>query len=153
MVASISVTIRYAIMGVMLTTIFFTIQSEANTVKKSLHHEKMEKIAQYTADTLTQDLKMMYEYNTTIQKRLHYPHIQQGPGRGFTYTVKFGCQDNDVLINVSSNRKTESSTLRPQLKCSWINATGEVIPGERCMTLNKKNATTINAKLVNDCGA
>ncbi len=147
MVVSVSVTIRYAIMGVILTAAFFTIQAEADSVRKSLHQEKIEKIAQHTADTLTQGLRMMYEYNTTIQKRLHLPLIEQG------YTVELECQNNEVLVNVSSPRRTETSTLKPQLKCSWINATGEALPGERCMTFNKTNSTQTNVKLVRDCDA
>lgn len=147
MPATVSLVIRYAIMGMIMAGAFFTVKAEETTVRQTLHHEKMREISKYTSTELIEELSKMYLYNTTIQKKLHFPLIEEG------YRVSLECKDGAVLVNVSANMPIESSTEPTKLKCSWVNASGEVHPGERCLTLKQKNATLINAKLEGNCGA
>lgn len=147
MVASVSITIRYALMGVILAGAFFTVQSEAQVVRKSLHRDKMSEVANYVSTELEENLKMVYEYNRTVKKKLHLPPTKRG------YGVKLECTQGNVLVNVSGNLPKERSIKTTRFKCGWVNASGEVFPGERCMILNKKNSTLTNVKLVNNCVA
>lgn len=147
MPASISLTIRYAIMGMILVMAYFTVQGQAGSVRKSLMQEKMSKIAAYVDKEMQQGLESVNEYNSTAEIRLHLPLLEEG------YKVSLGCQDQRVLVNVSANLPSESSTMRKNLKCSWVNASGKVPPGEQCLVINRQSNTQTNVKLVNDCGA
>lgn len=140
-----TVSIRYAIMAIILVTAYFTVHAQAQNARRTLNREKANQISQYVNENIHKSLESIQNHNTTLKKRINIPRIEGG------HRTSLNCWDGRVLVNVSGRTPVESSVRLTDLDCGKVNASGEIIPGERCLMLEKEDQDTINMEITNYC--
>ncbi len=141
-----SLVIRYAIMGMVLAGAFFTVKAQESTITQNLHYRRIQEIAEYTSNELTEGINKVQTHNKTLRKTMHYPQIEEG------YKVRLHCNGEKVTIEVEPNIPIPNYQLETKLNCNQVNATGQTFPGRRCLTITKESPTQIKAVLEGDCG-
>lgn len=148
---TVTVAIRYALMGVILSTAYFTVQGHSQTTRTVLTKEKTEEISQYVTQKIYHGLSAAHDQNTEVQTRLHLPYIEGG------YIVELGCIEDRVAIEISGRMPDEDTIETLYLDCDRVNATGKTTAGAGCLTFTQQEReeepNKINVNMTTDCEA
>ena len=142
---SISLAMRLGILLILLASVYFTMNSVADSSQKQRYAVQFKEISELVSAKVNYGLKSAELYNTNTSQKLLLPQL------GTDYTTDLSC-DDDFNINVSGSVVGRSYLFFVYLNCSRINASGIVSPGEKCLITEKINSTHTNISLVDNCG-
>ncbi len=141
-----TITLRYAIMGTILITAYFTVHSQTQNARDQRIREKVEEINQYINKKLHYGVSTMENTNQTTEIKLNLPRIETG------YASSLECQEGKITINTETHMPAENNIETTNIKCSEKNISGEVSPGERCLIF-KEGSEETKIEMVNHCGS
>ena len=144
---TVTVAIRYALMGAILATAYFTVQGHSQTARRMLNEEKVEEITDYIDQKLHYGLSTMYGQNTETQVRLNLPYVEGG------YTASLECPGEQVAVEISGGITEEDERRTLNLDCEKVNPSGKAMAGTGCLTFEKEDQNTINVNMTVDCDA
>jgi hypothetical protein len=147
--ASISFAIKTAISVIILISVWVSLSSYVSTLKTIEMTNKMQDVAEYIDAKVLYSLKLLQNMEYSYMKEKVYL-----PDYGEYYAASIGCAPGDYLyINATDPIKGINFIIKDYINCSNMNISGSFLPGgERCIYANRVG-TTINIRLVNDCGS
>jgi hypothetical protein len=147
--ASITLAIKTAVSIIILITVWISLNSYVNMLKNTEMTNKMQDLAEYIDAKVFYSLKLLQNMEYSYMKEKVYL-----PDFGEYYSASIGCATGDYLfINASMPVRGINFIIKDYINCSGMNISGSFLPGgERCIYANRVG-TTINIRLVNDCGS
>ena len=144
---TVSFVIKITILLVAFVTIYYSIYGYVNTAKQNSYYLQMKEIGEYTQSKAEYGLENTKAYEKNITQKLNLPQLD------FLYTVKITCDNKGLRIKTSAETATSRyfETI-DNFNCSYLNASGEVYSGKKCLVTEKINETYLNIKVVDDCG-
>jgi len=140
-----TVSIRYAVMAIIMVTAYFTVQAQAQNARTRLIRDKVEEITQYINRNIHKGLETVQNQNETLKKRISLPRTNGA------YKVSLNCWEDRLMVNVTGRMPSESTSMATDIKCDKLNVSGEIIPGDRCMIIEKKEKNVTNIEVMNYC--
>lgn len=142
--ASISLSIRTAMLVVLFLAVFFTVNNQVDSAKTIEINIKLQEVAEYVETKVEYGLVGLAQHGSNSTQYLYLPPLGE-----VIYTVEISC--NNYLTIEAHAEAQRSYIINEFFNCSRIQAGGLIYAGHRCLYTRKINDTLFNITLVNDC--